>query len=329
MTSVETEPREGGRYRVEALDTHGRPYSISGTYVELAENERVVMSWNYDGPVEALRAKSTLVSAELRQLSPNLTELTVTHENNPTREAAGLHKVGWSSCLTKLEAECAAARKERPADERPRDFFTDGHRKFQDHFGTRQLADRLENITIHDRLKASDAAFISRQNMFFIATTDPYGQPNCSYKGGSRGFVTVIDDETVAFPDFDGNGMHLTSGNISEVSRVGLLFVDFERQARLCVLGRAKVSATDSLLKRYPGAQMMVRVHVESVFSNCPRYVHKMQLIEESVFVPSPDQPRQIPKWKRLHSVADALPEADADAAGTDMDAESAMNQDE
>jgi uncharacterized protein YndB with AHSA1/START domain/predicted pyridoxine 5'-phosphate oxidase superfamily flavin-nucleotide-binding protein len=329
ITGVESELREGGRYRIEAIDTLGRPYSISGTYLQLIEDERIVMSWNYDGPVAALRSRSaTLVSAVMRALGPKLTELTLTHEKHPDREAAGLNKVSWSSCLTKLEAACPSAEAERHVEDQPRDFFSDGHRKLQDHFGTRQLADRLGSLSVHDRLKAADAAFIARQNMFFIATTDPYGQPNCSYKGGAKGFVTVIDEQTIAFPDYNGNGMHLSTGNISETSKVGILFIDFERQARMRVLGRAKVSTEDRLLNRYPGAQLIVRVHIESVFSNCPRYVHKMQLIEESFFVPSADKAPSIPEWKRLRAVADVLPEADADAAGEDTDEDAAMNRD-
>lgn len=328
ITGIEAELREGGRYRIEAVDSHGRPYSISGTYLEIVEDERLVLSWNYDGPVAALRSKATLVSADLRAINPTLTELTLTHEKNPDREAAGLNKANWNSCLAKLEKASQLARDESPVDEVPRDFFSEGHRKLQDHFGTRQLADRLGSLSVHDQLKAADAAFIARQNMFFIATNDPYGQPNCSYKGGARGFVTVVDENTLAFPDYNGNGMHLSTGNISETSRVGLLFIDFERQARLRVLGRAEVSTADRLMDRYPGAQMIVRVSVESVFSNCPRYVHKMQLVEESAFVPKPEEAQPVAEWKRLRAIADVLPEADAEAAGTDTDEESAMNRD-
>lgn len=328
ITSVEAELREGGRYRIEAVDSHGRPYSISGTYIEIVEDERLVLSWNYDGPVAALRSKATLVSADLRAINPSLTELTLTHEKNPDREAAGLNKANWTSCLSKLDKVSQTSRAEPRAEEAPKDFFSQGHRKLQDHFGTRQLADRLGSLSVHDQLKAADAAFIARQNMFFMATNDPYGQPNCSYKGGARGFVTVIDENWLAFPDYNGNGMHLSTGNISETSKVGLLFVDFERQARLRVLGRAEVSTTDRLMDRYPGAQMIVRVRIESVFSNCPRYIHKMQLVEESVFVPKEDEAQRVPEWKRLRAVADVLPTADADAAGTDTDEESAMNRD-
>ncbi|WP_204377012.1 SRPBCC domain-containing protein [Methyloceanibacter methanicus] len=328
VTDVEADIREGGRYRVEALDSDNRPYSISGTYLELVDGERIVLSWNYDGPVAALRTKATLVTADLREISPMLTELTLTHEKNPSREAAGLNRANWKSCLAKLEAASQSIRDKPALDETPKDFFSEGHRKIQDHFGTRRLADRLGSLSVHDELKAADAAFIARQNMFFIASNDPYGQPNCSYKGGARGFVTVVDEQTLAFPDYNGNGMHLTTGNISETSKVGLLFIDFERQARLRVLGRAEVSTADSLIERYPGAQMIVRVHVESVFSNCPRYVHKMQLVEESAFIPGEASNSPTPDWKRLLAVADALPESDADAAGTDTDGEKAMNRD-
>jgi uncharacterized protein len=181
---------------------------------------------------------------------------------------------------------------------------------------------------IHDHLSAVDAAFIAHQNMFFLATADAYGQPNCSYKGGSRGFVTVVDERTLAFPDFNGNGMHLSVGNINETSKVGLLFVDFERQARMRVLGCARVEENDPLLERYHGAQMIVRVSIESVFTNCPRYVHKMQLLEESTFVPKADVETPSPSWKRLGTVADVLPEEDWHLRGTDTDLNKTLNKD-
>lgn len=327
VTAVSVDLRKGGRYRLDAVDGHGRPYAISGTYLDLVEDRRIVMSWNYDGPVPDLRSEATVVAAELRALDGNLTELTLTHEKISDRKAATIHQANWVTCLDKLAETTQCSERLPVGGSAPRDFYTQGHRKFQAQFGTRRLADRLEALTIVDRLKAEDAAFIARQNMFFLATADAYGQPNCSYKGGTRGFVSVIDDQTLAFPDYNGNGMHLSVGNIDETGKVALLFIDFERQARLRVLGSASVSNDERLMQHYPGAQLIVRVRVESVFYNCPRYLHKMQLVEESAYVPDGQRPTLVPAWKRLRGVADVLPKEDEDAAGDDTDEERAMNK--
>ncbi|MDR3464099.1 MAG: pyridoxamine 5'-phosphate oxidase family protein, partial [Beijerinckiaceae bacterium] len=207
-------------------------------------------------------------------------------------------------------------------------FFTDAQREVQDRAGSRPMADRLEAVLVHDRLTAADAAFVARQNMVFLATNDAHDQPQCSYKGGARGFVSVIDDETLAFPDYDGNGMHLSIGNIDDTRRVALLFVDFEKQARMRVLGRASAHERDALLASYPGASRIVRVHVDSVFSNCPRYVHKMQLVEESAYVPTDGGGAPDPSWKRLNAVADVLAPEDRDLAGVDTDLNKTLNRD-
>lgn len=329
VTAVSVDLRKGGRYRIDAVDSQGRPYAISGTYLDLVEDRRIVMSWSYDGHVADLRSDATIVAAELRALDGDATELTLTHEKIPDRKAATIHQSNWVTCFDKLGEAVSQACAECPPDRDgvPRDFYTDGHRRFQARFGTRQMADRLEALNVGDRLKAEDAAFIARQNMFFLATADAYGQPNCSYKGGTRGFVSVLDEQTIAFPDYNGNGMHLSVGNIDETAKVALLFIDFERQARLRVLGSASVSNDERLMQRYPGAQLIVHVNVESVFYNCPRYVHKMQLVEESVYVPDGQSPAPIPAWKRLRAVANVLPEAERHLAGDESDEDAAMNK--
>src|SRR5690349_11300041 len=118
--------------------------------------------------------------------------------------------------------------------------------------------------------------------MFFIATVDEDGQPQCSYKGGDPGFVRVLDEHTIAFPNYDGNGMYLSLGNVLTNPHVGLLFIDFTsaRPSRLRVNGTASIDESDELGDAYPGAQFIVRVHATQVFPNCPRYIHRMALIE-------------------------------------------------
>lgn len=330
VSSVTMDVRKGGRFRIEGHHGDGRPYSYSGTYLDLALDRRVVMSWIYDGPVVALKGGASIVVADIRPLGGNLTELTLTHEKLAERDAAEIYRVSWLECASKLDnvATEAARMSSHPSEEQGTDFYSDSQRELQDRFKTRALADRLEAISVYDHLPAADAAFIACQNMFFIATTNAYGQPNCSYKGGAKGFVTVIDDRTLAFPDYNGNGMHLSVGNLDETGKVGLLFIDFERQARMRVLGTATIAERDPLLQRYPGAQLIVRISIESVFSNCPRYVHKMKLVEESVFVPEEGAEARVPAWKQLNAVADVLPDADKKHAGKSVNLKKTLNRD-
>jgi uncharacterized protein len=165
-------------------------------------------------------------------------------------------------------------------------IYRASHRQLQDRFDTRRLADRLDERIVHDRLTDKERAFIERQDMFFLATADADGRPNCSYKGGDPGFVRVLDERTVAFPSWDGNGMYLSAGNLLENPHVGILFIDFERQNRLRLNGVASVDASDPLIAEYPGAQLVVRVRIREVFPNCPRYIHKLQRVEASPYVP-------------------------------------------
>jgi predicted pyridoxine 5'-phosphate oxidase superfamily flavin-nucleotide-binding protein len=184
-------------------------------------------------------------------------------------------------------------------------------RLLQDRFDTRRIADRLTERTLRDRIDDDDRAFIERMDMFFLATADDEGRPQCSYKGGEPGFVRVVDDRTIAFPSWDGNGMYLSLGNALANPHVGLLFVDFVGQKRLRLNGVASIADDDPLLADYPQAQLVMRVQVTEVFPNCPRYIHKMELVERSRFTPRDGRPTPIPDWKRRSWSQDALPAGD------------------
>ena len=190
-------------------------------------------------------------------------------------------------------------------------LYTPAARALQDQFDTRRLADRLEEVKVHDRFTPADRELIERLDMFFLATVDATGQPTCSYKGGDPGFVTVVDDRTLAFPNYDGNGMYLSMGNVDATRRVGLLFIDFEHQRRLRVDGTAELRHDDPLLARYPAAQFMVRVQAERIYPNCPRYIHKYELTERSVFVPRAGESTPVPGWKQTDWARDVLPARD------------------
>src|SRR5688500_12413465 len=99
-------------------------------------------------------------------------------------------------------------------------FYHSGSRGLQDRFDTRRLADRLEEHLVRDHVSVEDAAFIQRLPMFFLATADEQGRPQCSYKGGAPGFVRVLDERTLAFPSYDGNGMYLSLGNLDKNPQV-------------------------------------------------------------------------------------------------------------
>ncbi len=191
------------------------------------------------------------------------------------------------------------------------DLYHRGSRELQDRFDTRRLADRIEQRLVVDHIGDSDKAFIESLDMFFLATTDEEGQPSCSYKGGDAGFVRVVDDFTLAFPNYDGNGMFLSMGNLKQNPMVGMLFIDFERQRRLRLSGKAGISIGDPLLADCPEAQFIVRVAVVRVFPNCPRYVHKYQRVERSAFVPKAGCETPVPNWKKNEWASDVLPEKD------------------
>jgi predicted pyridoxine 5'-phosphate oxidase superfamily flavin-nucleotide-binding protein len=191
-----------------------------------------------------------------------------------------------------------------------------GNRQLQDQFDSRRIADRLEQVTLHDRFTDGDRALVERSAMFFLATADADGQPDVSYKGGMPGFVRVVDDRTLAFPDYDGNGMFKSLGNILVNPRVGLLFLDFDHPHRMRVSGLARVADDDDpqlaeLRRASPGAQLIVRVQAERIFPNCPRYIHRMHLVEHSVYAPRPDYQPPVPDWKQNEAFRDALPRSE------------------
>jgi predicted pyridoxine 5'-phosphate oxidase superfamily flavin-nucleotide-binding protein len=189
--------------------------------------------------------------------------------------------------------------------------YHDGNRELQDRFDTRRLADRLEEKTVRDHIRGDDRAFIEARDMFFLATADEEGRPQCSYKGGDPGFVRVLDEHTIAFPNYDGNGMYLSMGNALVNPHVGLLFIDFEGRRRMRLNGVASVDESDPLLPEYPEAQFVVRVRATEVFPNCPRYIHEYRLVQRSRFVPKNECETPVPAWKQSDWAHDVLPEGD------------------
>jgi Predicted flavin-nucleotide-binding protein structurally related to pyridoxine 5''-phosphate oxidase len=178
-------------------------------------------------------------------------------------------------------------------------MYHEGNRQLQDQFDSRRISDRLEEKLTRHEFTSDDRTFIESLPYFFLATADTSGKPDCSFKGGAPGFVRVTGPSEIAFPDYDGNGMFKSLGNIIVNPSVGVLFIAMhDKPRRLRVNGEARVSDSDPLLSETVGAQLIVRVAARAIFPNCPRYIPSMQLIEPSSYAPRAGCEVQEPKWK-------------------------------
>jgi uncharacterized protein len=129
--------------------------------------------------------------------------------------------------------------------------------------------------------------------------------------------VRVVGPDELAFPDYDGNGMFKSLGNILANPGVGLLFIDMgEKPRRLRVNGTASVSRDDPLMQRFAGAQLLVRVQARAIFPNCPRYIPELALTAASVYVPAAGHTPPEPKWKASTDFADCIPPRRPTATG-------------
>ena len=187
-------------------------------------------------------------------------------------------------------------------------LFHPGNRALQDEFASRALADRLEQMA-RTEFTDSDRDYIQGAIYFFLATADADGRPDCSFKGGPPGFVRITASNELTFPDYDGNGMFKSLGNLEVNPHVGLLFIAMHgTPRRLRVNGRATLLREDPLLRETPGAQMIVRVAVDAIFPNCPRYIHNLATGEISNNAPRDGHVVEAPEWKSWPEWNEVLP---------------------
>ncbi len=153
----------------------------------------------------------------------------------------------------------------------------------QTRFGTRHQAERLAPNYIHPIIQPDYKKFIEGQTFFFVATSDHHGRCDCSYRGSheemlSKGFPTVIvrDERTLLFPDFQGNGLYQSLGNLYMNPHIGMIFINFETRQRVRVNGTAEILEDIVEAQRWFGekALRMVKVNVEDVYANCPKYIN-------------------------------------------------------
>ncbi|MEW6037545.1 MAG: pyridoxamine 5'-phosphate oxidase family protein [Pseudomonadota bacterium] len=190
------------------------------------------------------------------------------------------------------------------------ELYGEQHKLLQQEFDTRKLADRVKEFIVLPEVTDEHKAFIESRDMFFLTSIDHRGYPTCSHKGGMPGFIKVVDNTTIAFPSYDGNGMFLSLGNIIGNNKIGMLFIDFETPHRVRVHGTASIDKHDSLVKEFHGSELVVRVTVKEIFVNCPRYVHQYQRVQFSKYAPQANfESPLIPQWKRIDGLQDVLPE--------------------
>jgi len=174
----------------------------------------------------------------------------------------------------------------------PEEFYTQSQREIQREHDSKNLADAVVAAIVSDELQQEQIDFISK---------------TVSYKGGPVGLVSVVSPSKLVFPNYDGNGMFYSMGNVKETCNVGMLFIDMETPLRVRVQGSASVSKNPDLLELFPGSNMVVEIDVTSVFYNCARYIHKHQRVENSKYVPDAKGSQPFPAWKRIDLLQDVL----------------------
>jgi len=195
-----------------------------------------------------------------------------------------------------------------------RPFYHDGMRALQDRFDGRRVADALEKHRLHFSFWDQDRKLIEEARFFFIATSYQ-DTTDCSMRSGDPGFVKITGPDTLEFPEYDGNNMYRTLGNIVRNPNVGLLFVRLDGKTfRTRIRGRAVLVDDAETLARHHGAKIVVRVTCE-IFPNCPRYVPDLMgesaAIPDNPFVPRPGHAPPPPEWKSRDYLKDILSKYD------------------
>lgn len=192
-----------------------------------------------------------------------------------------------------------------------RPFFHEGMREFQDRFDGRPTAEAIETHRKHSDFWDDERELIESAQFFFIAST--WGDyVDCNIKSGDAGFVKMVAGGVLEYPEYDGNSMYRTLGNISKNPNVGLLFVNFDgKSRRIRINGRATVHDDVETLARHFGAKVVVRIDCE-IYPNCPRYLPNLAEGKESPHVPR--HGRGVPpppEWKRRDYIRNVLPQDD------------------
>ena len=158
--------------------------------------------------------------------------------------------------------------------------FTPAVKAVQSDRGSRRACERLEQRGgFETEVTDSLAAFIAGLDSFYLATANAKGQPYVQHRGGPRGFLRVLDAQTLAFADYAGNRQYVTTGNLAENDQVFLFLMDYQNRQRIKIWGRAKVSAEPALLARLmpegyaARPEQAIVVRMEAWDANCPQHI--------------------------------------------------------
>ena len=161
--------------------------------------------------------------------------------------------------------------------------FTPVIKALQERHGSRRQYERLaKSGTAPDRLGQQESEFIAERDSFYLASVGETGWPYIQHRGGPKGFLKVIDERTIAFADFSGNKQFISAGNLTADDRVALILVDYPRQARLKMLGRAEILEGEHAREwiervRDPGYKAVIErvcvIRVEAFDWNCPQHI--------------------------------------------------------
>jgi len=161
--------------------------------------------------------------------------------------------------------------------------FTAAVKAIQKRRGSRDTYARMERGRgWPTRVTSSLADFLAELDMFYLGTSSAAGQPYIQYRGGPPGFLKVIDDQTLGFADFGGNGQYISIGNLSENPKAFIFLMDYAASQRIKIWGRARVVEDDADLfehlsdPTYPGSvERAILFTVEAWDLNCPQHIHK------------------------------------------------------
>nr|WP_285750364.1 pyridoxamine 5'-phosphate oxidase family protein [Lentzea sp. NBRC 105346] len=162
-----------------------------------------------------------------------------------------------------------------------------GERFLQSAFNTEDRARKFYEDQVVDRLNHEMAAFVRRMELAFIATSDSDGECDATLRAGEPGFIRVLDDRHVAYPEFRGNGVMASLGNIKENPHVGMLMVDFTRDLiGLHVNGRAEIVEDDEFRRMYDvderKAERWVVVEIEEAYIHCRKHIPRMVAVDRN-----------------------------------------------
>ncbi|QPJ66374.1 MAG: pyridoxamine 5-phosphate oxidase [Candidatus Nitrohelix vancouverensis] len=172
-------------------------------------------------------------------------------------------------------------------------FGSKGEKKLQKEFGCERNATSFYKNQMRDILNPAMQEFIAERDLVFIATSDAGGECDCSFRGGPRGFVRILNDRTLAYPEYRGNGVLASLGNISENPHIGLIFIDFEENSiGLHVNGKARIVKNDELeleketrilleQEKYKEGgkppECWVWIEIEEAYIHCSKHIPRFQ----------------------------------------------------